>query len=169
MQNAGTATNWGITRLLGVLLGMITIVVALAIAPNISTANAAIQSANTTNLIAMSVLDDFGAPLAVLGLLTLGGVFTLGAWKTGTDLKQMMIVLFMAVIIIVGLTFMGNIITYTNNLIGATATDFEDIIWGIIPLFIYVAIIGMPFGYVGYRGYSTRKKRKKARMATVGF
>jgi len=159
--------GWSMNKLLGVIVGMLTIVVTLAIAPSIATANAAVQAANQTNLIGLSVVDDFGAPLAVLGLLAMAGVFTVGAWKSTTSMKDMMTTIFTAVIVIVGLTFMSSIITYTNALIGATATDFEDTIWGIIPLFVYLTVIGLA-GWQTYKGSKKLKGSKKSAGA-VGF
>ncbi len=159
--------GWSMNKLLGVIVGLLTIVVTLAIAPSISTANAVVQAANQTNLIGLSVVDDFGAPLAVLGLLAMAGVFTVGAWKSTTSMKDMMTVIFVAVIVIVGLTFMSSIITYTNALIGDSAADFEDTIWGILPLFVYLSVIGLA-GWQTYKGAKRLKGGKKS-TAAVGF
>lgn len=148
--------GWSMGRLLGVIVGMLTIVVTLAIAPSIATANTTVATGNLTNLIGMSVVTSFGAPLAILGLLAAAGVFTLGAWKANATMNEMMGTIFTAVIVIVGLTFMASIVTYTNSLIGATAADFEDTIYGIIPLAVYLVIIGLA-------GWQTVKGARKIR------
>jgi hypothetical protein len=152
-------------KLLGLILGMLTIVVTLAIAPSIETANAAVQSANLTNLIGMAVLDDFGAPLAIIGLLTLGGLFTIGAWKSSVKMNDMLQVVITAVIVIVGLTFMTSIITYTNTLIGSAVSGFGDTLYGIIPLFVYLAIIGIS-GWQSYKAVGRIRGGKKSAGAT---
>ena len=87
-----------IKKLLGVIIGLLTIVVTLAISPSIGTANAVVAAANLTNLIGMSVVVTFGAPLCIFGLLALGGVFTVGAWKGTTSMREMLTVIITAVI-----------------------------------------------------------------------
>jgi len=149
-----------IKRLLGVIIGLLTIVVTLAISPSIGTANATVAAGNLTNLIGMSVVVTFGAPLCIFGLLALGGVFTVGAWKGTTSMKEMLTVIITAVIVIVGLTFMSSIVTYTNTLIAAGSGGFETTLYGIIPLFVYLVIIGLSGWQVGARVRSYRRGRR---------
>jgi len=149
-----------IKKLLGVIIGLLTIVVTLAISPSIGTANAVVAAANLTNLIGMSVVVTFGAPLCIFGLLALGGVFTVGAWKGTTSMREMLTVIITAVIVIVGLTFMSSIVTYTNTLIAAGSGGFETTLYGIIPLFVYLVIIGLSGWQVGAKVRSYRKGRR---------
>lgn len=157
-------------RILGVVFGVLGLVISLAMGVNIQTQNATIQSANQTNLIGLSVLDDWGAPLVILGILSLSALFTYGSIKgtyVGSGVKDLMIPVGASILAIIGLSMMTNVITYSNNLIGAVATDAEDIIWGIIPLVVYVVIIGLPTAasIKTYRGM----KGGKASASSVGF
>lgn len=159
-------------RILAIIFGILTIVITLAMGANIQTYNATIQSANQTHLIGLSVLDDWGAPLIILNLLALGGIFAYGGIKgtyNGNGMKDMLYVIGVLIAAVVGLSLMTNVITYANNLIGAVATDAEDVIWGVIPLFVYVAIIGIG----GVKTYSTiqgmRKGGKAEASSSGGF
>ena len=149
-----------VKKLLGVIIGLLTIVVTLAISPSIGTANATVAAGNLTNLIGMSVIVTFGAPLAIFGLLALGGVFTVGAWKGTTSMKEMLTVIITAVIVIVGLTFMDSIVDYTNTLIAAGSGGFETTLYGIIPLFVYLVVIGLAGWQTVSRARSYRKGKK---------
>ena len=114
------------------------------------------------NLIGMEVLTGFGAPLAILGLLAMGGLFTFGAWK-GTNqvnMGQIMQIVGITIAVIVGLTFMTSVVIYSNNLIGDVTTDFEDVIYGIIPLFVYLVIVSLPF-IKSYASWHSGKKSRK--------
>ena len=151
-----------VKKLLGVIIGLLTIVVTLAISPSIGTANTAVAAGNLTNLIGMSVIVTFGAPLCIFGLLALGGVFTVGAWKSSASMREMLTVIVTAVIVIVGLTFMSSIVTYTNTLIAAGSGGFETTLYGIIPLFVYLVIIGLAGWQTVSRVRSSRKGKKSS-------
>jgi hypothetical protein len=146
--------------LMSKIFGFLVIIITLALAPSINTANAAISAANITNCIGVSAIDDFAAPLIVLGLLAVGGIF---AWK-GTNnqgMKDILGVVSLVIVAIVGLTFMTNIITYTNTLIDAS-TGFATTIYGMIPLLVYITVIAS-VGVAGYKGWKgSGKKGKKA-------
>jgi hypothetical protein len=149
-------------KIVGVLLGLLTIVVTLAIAPSIATANAAVAiSGNlTADMIGMAVVVTFGAPLAILGLLAMGGLFIGGSWKGTVGMKDMLQVIFTAIIVIVGLTFMLSILDYTVALIAAGSGGFETTLYGIIPLLVYLAIIGIT-GFGVAKGVKSVKGKKK--------
>jgi hypothetical protein len=145
------------------IMGFLVIIITLALAPSINTANATVAAGNLTNLIGMSVVADFGAPLIVLGLLVVGGIFV---WKgtQGATMGELMKTIGLVVVAIVGLTFMADIVDYTNTLIDAS-TGFAVTLYGIIPLLVYLGIIAA-VGWSGYGAYKgSRKKGKKAAYA----
>jgi hypothetical protein len=145
------------------IMGFLVIIITLALAPSINTANAVVAGDNLTNLIGMSVVVQFGAPLIVLGLLVVGGVFV---WKgtSGRGMSDLMGTIGLVIVAIVGLTFMDNIVDYTNTLIAAS-TGFAVTLYGIIPLIVYLGIIAA-VGWTGYGAYKGgRKSSKKAAFA----
>ena len=141
------------------IMGFLVIIITLALAPSINTANATVAAANLTNLIGMDVVTDFGAPLIVLGLLVVGGIF---AWKgtQGSSMGELFKTISLVIIAIVALTFMEDIVGYTNTLIAASS-GFAVTLYGIIPLLVYLGVIAS-VGYTGYQGYRGSKKAKKA-------
>ena len=159
--------GFNLNMMLGVIVGLLTIVVTLSMAPNIGTANTAVAAwgDNSSYMIGLGVVTDFGAPICILGLLAMGGLFTYGAWKGSTNLNMsdILSVVGITVIVIVGLTFMATVCQKVKDLVGATTTDFEDVIYGIIPLFVYMVIISLPFvkSYTSWRG-GRKGKRAKA-------
>jgi len=145
------------------IMGFLVIIITLALAPSINTANTTVATGNLTNLIGMSVVTDFGAPLIVLGLLVVGGVFI---WKgtQGAGMGQLMGTIGLVIVAIVGLTFMADIVDYTNTLIAASS-GFAVTLYGIIPLIVYLGIIAS-VGWTGYRAYKGGgKKSRKAAYA----
>ncbi len=147
------------SKLINKIFGFLVIIITLALAPSINTANTTVASGNLTNLTGMSVVTEFGAPLIVIGLLAVGGIF---AWKgtQGSSMKEIMGTISLVIVAIVGLTFMSNIVTYTNTLIDAS-TGFATTLYGIIPLVVYLGIVAS-VGYAGYRGWKGSKKSKKS-------
>jgi hypothetical protein len=156
-------------KLLGVIVGLLTIVITLAIAPSIATANTAVSTSGnlTADMIGMSVVVTFGAPLAILGLLAMGGLFIVGAWKSNTTMNDMLQVVFTAIIVIVGLTFMLNILDYSVALIAAGSGGFETVLYGILPLIVYLSIIGLS-GWQTYKGVKRVRGRSRT-SAPAGF
>jgi hypothetical protein len=159
-----------VARLLGIVYGALGLVISLSMGLNIQTANEAVQSANLTNLIGMEVLDDWGAALIILGLLTLSGTFLYGGVQgtyTSSGVKDLIWIVGAAIGAVIGLTLMTNIITAANNLIGAVTTDAEDVVWGFIPLAAYAAIIGGAGWKAGRTIYKMRKSGKKTASAAA--
>lgn len=158
--------GFNMQSLMSKIFGFLVIIITLALAPQINTANAAITASNITNCIGVSAIDDFAAPLIVLMLLAVGGIFV---WKgTGNQgLKDIMQVVGLVIVAIVGLTFMTDIIDYTNTLIDAS-TGFAITIYGIIPLLVYLAVIGS-VAYAGYKGYKGGKKGSKRAAAYANY
>jgi hypothetical protein len=146
--------------LLSKVLGFLVIIITLALAPAINTANTAVINDNLTNCIGMTAISDFGAPLIILGLLAMGGIFVWKASK-GSSMQDMFKVIGAVVVAIVGLTFMTNIIEYTNTLIDASS-GFATTIYGMIPLIVYLAIVAS-VGYGAYTSYKGGKGRRSSR------
>ena len=73
----------------------------------------------------------------------------------GASMKDLLGVIGTVIVVIVSLSLFVNVVSYTNTLIGAVGGEFEETIYGIIPLLIYVGIIAA----AGWS--STRVLRKK--------
>lgn len=158
--------------LFGKIMGFLVIIITLALAPTIATANTAITSANLTNLIGMSVVASFGAPLIILGLLAVGGLFSLAGVKgqlANVGMKDLFPVIGAVIVVIVCLTLFTSIITYTNTLIDSALGTFAATIYGIIPLLIYLGIVAGA-GWVTVHTYrKSRKGGKKSRATVANF
>jgi amino acid transporter len=153
-------------NLFGRIMGFVMIIVTLALAPTILTANATIEAANLTNLTGMAAVSAFGAPLIVLGLLVGGGLFAVAGVRgrlAGASVGDLLSIIGSVVLVIVSLSLFTSVITYTNTLIGPTASGFGDVIYGIIPLVIYIGVIAAA-GYTQVRAY--RKTRRSSRRSS---
>jgi len=162
-------------KLMGVIIGLLTIVITLAIAPSIATANAAVSANLSTllyshgsSMIGMAVVVTFGAPLAILGLLAMGGLFTVGSWKGSASMRDMLGVIFIAVTVIVGLSFMLNILDYSDALIEAGSGGFETVLYGLIPLMCYLAVIGLA-GFGVAKGVGKVRGKKTSSASAAGY
>lgn len=131
------------------IMGFLLLIITLALAPSIVTANATVAGhANVTSgvLIGMSVVAAFGAPLIILGLLVAGGAFAIAGVKgqISASSSDLMKIVGLVIVAIVALTFMNTICTYVATLIQAypAGTEFARTIFAIIPLVIYLGIIG---------------------------
>ena len=145
----------------GIVMGIMTLVITLIMAPIILTANSAIGSANITNLTGMSSIDDVGPIVIILGLLTTAGLFAWTGSKGGASVgrKDMLVSVGAAIGITIALTMFTIIISSANTLYTAASgsTALQSFV-GIIPLLVYVGII-VGAGYAQYRTY--RKIRRK--------
>jgi len=147
------------------ILGFLVIIITLALAPSIVTANTAITSSGnlTADMIGMSVIGGFGAPLIILGLLVSGGVFAIAGVKGqlgGASFTDLFSVIGSVVVVIVLLTMFSNILDYVKALIDAS-TGFAVVIYGIIPLLLYIGVIAGA-GWVQYRAYRRMKGGRRA-------
>lgn len=158
----------GFSQLFNKILGFIIIIVTLALAPSINTANALITGhTSVANCTGMSVVGAFGAPLIIIGLLVAGGAFALAGVKNQmrASARDLLGVVGSVIVVIVGLTFMVDIMTYTNTLYTAV-TGFARTIYGIIPLVIYLGIIAGA-GWTTVKAY--RKSRKGRTFRTASY
>jgi hypothetical protein len=152
-----------IKNLFGKIMGFVVIVITLALAPSIITANATIEAGNLTNLTGMTAVSAFGAPLIILGLLVGGGIFAVAGVRgklAGASVGDMLSVIGSVVVVIVALTLFDTVLDYVNALIAPTASGFADVIYGIIPLVIYVGIIAGA-GYTQVRAYRRAGRGRK--------
>ena len=141
--------------LFGRIMGFVMIIVTLALAPTIKTANDAIEAANLTNLTGMTAVSAFGAPLIIIGLLFGGGFFAVAGVKgkmKGASMADMFSVIGSVVLVIVSLSLFTSVITYLNALIAPAASGFGDVVYGIIALMIYIGVLAAA-GYTQVRAY----------------
>ncbi len=148
------------SNLLPKILGWLIVIITLALAPSINTANAAVIAAvvaagtANTSMIGMSTIEQFGAPLIVISLLFSGTMLGLGKVGDGS-VSAMMGVIAAVIGTIVAITLEASVIGYCATLITASAT-FAKTIYGIIPIVTYVAIIGGAGGYAAYKAFSKK-------------
>lgn len=134
-------------------MGWLLIIVTLALAPSINTANTTIMSTwnASTNADTMLgyVVTSFGAPLIVISLLFAGGMLGLGkvAESSTKDLMQM---IGGVVITILALNLFDSAIGYVDALITASS-GFAQTVYGIIPIVLYVSIIAGAGTYTAYK------------------
>lgn len=156
--------------LLPKILGWLTVIIGLALAPTINTSNTAVDTAwavssNNATMIGMGTVVDFGAPLMIIGILFSGAMIALGKVGDGT-IKGMMDVIGGCVLTIVALAMFENVIGYVDTLISAS-TGFAQTVYGVIPIILYVGIIAGAGVYTAVK-YFRGRKGKKATAAT-GF
>jgi hypothetical protein len=159
------------------IMGFLVIVIVLSMGAVIYTTNTTnVVSGNLTNLIGMSVIGGFGPFIIIFGLLISGGFFAVAGVRgqmTTMGVKDILLVVGNVIIVVIVLTFMGSIITYTNNLIAAaiTASDhIGQVGFGIIPIAIYAMILAGS-GWVQVSGYRKATKGGKRAQAAgqIGF
>ncbi len=133
-----------LSSLFAKIMGFVTIIITLALAPSINTANTAIANAdNLSSMLGMATVVTFGAPLVILGLLVSGGMFALAGVKGqlgGAGMKDILAVIGSVIVVIVAMTLFLSVVSYTSTLIDAS-TGFAITIYSIIPLIIYLGII----------------------------
>jgi len=150
------------------IMGFVMIIVTLALAPTIATSNATIEAGNLTNLTGMTAVSAFGAPLIILGLLVSGGLFAAAGVRgrlAGASVGDMLGVIASVVLVIVSLSLFSSVITYTNQLIAPSASGFGDVIYGIIPLVIYIGVIAGA-GYMQFRAYKKASGKKGGKASS---
>ena len=145
--------------LLAKIIGFLVIVITLALAPTIDTANVAISGhANVTQMLGMTVISGFGAPLIIIGLLVAGGLFALSGVRgqlKNASMGDMMSVIGSVIVIIVALTFEAQIMTY-NTALMLGKSGFDYTLYSVIPLLVYIGIITSA-------GWNTARVYRKAR------
>ena len=151
-------------NLLPKILGWLTIIITLALAPSINTANVAVIAAITTNassFIGMSVITTFGAPLMILALLFTGGMLAAGKVGDGS-VRDMMGVIGAVIVTIVALTMFVSVITYVRLLVN-NSTGFAVVIYGIIPIILYLGVIAGAGVITAVKSFSGKKSKKSTK------
>lgn len=150
------------------IMGYIVIVITLALAPSISTANASITGhASVANMTGMATVGAFGAPLIILGLLVAGGAFAI-AGTTGrltASTQDLLKTVGSVIVVIVALTFMPTIMDYVEDLIDVAGGGFAQVIYAIIPLVLYLGVVAG----AGWQTYKTYKGGSKKKSAAAGY
>jgi hypothetical protein len=153
------------------IMGWLVVIIALALAPTINTANIAIDTAwgaatQNATMIGMGTVVDFGAPIMIISILFSGALIVMGKVGDGTT-KSLLDVIGVTILLVVVLSMFTNVITYANTLIAAS-TGFAQTVYGVIPIILYVGVIAGAGGYSAYKAFRKGKKSKKS-SAVSGF
>lgn len=140
------------------IMGWLIVVITLALAPTINTANQAIATSGnlTSDMIGMSIVVTFGAPLMILSLLVSGGMFGMGKVGDGT-VQGMLGVIGAVILTLVALTMFATVLDYVYALVSA-ATGFGLVIYGIIPIVLYVGIIAGAGSLTIYKAIKQKRR-----------
>lgn len=155
------------------IMGWLVVIVTLALAPSINTANATVVAwgDNSSSLIGLGVVSDFGAPLIILGLLFTGaflGIIGIKGQLQGASISDMLGVIGSVVLALVVLSIFPYVCQYTVALI-AGSSGFATILYGIIPLVAYLGVIA-GVGWTGYRTYKKgRRGGRRSRGTTANY
>jgi hypothetical protein len=153
-----------IRKMLSIIMFFLVVVIVLALAPTINTANTTAYAAwgaasANASMIGLGVVMPFGAPLMILSIMVGFGLLSFGM-KQGIGIKDIMAAIGITIAVIVALTFFTSIIGYVNTLLTG-ATGIALVIYGIIPLAIYIGIIASA-GTFGIVKYARARKGKKS-------
>ncbi len=156
--------------------GWLVIIITLALAPQINTGVTNVTTnvtaaTNASLMIGMTAVDDFAAPIIILGLLFTGGLLGMAGVKgslAGAGIKDMFEVIGAVVLTVISLAmFSGSAIGYIDDLIDAS-TGFAQTIYGVIPIVLFIAIIGGATAYGVYK-YRTLRKGKRRGAAAANY
>ena len=121
----------------------IAIIVTLALAPYIYTANSAIIGwGDLTPFLGLEVVAGFGAFIIILGLLVQGGFFAFKATTGG--MRDILQVVGTVVVILVILNIFPTILDYMDDLITAAqgaGDSLGEVGFGILPVVLYLGVI----------------------------
>lgn len=153
------------------IIGFLVIVITIALAPSIYTANLLVVEygggSGLTSFLGMDAISPYGGFLTILGLLVAQGLFAIASFRnSGGSWKDMfaMIGAVIAVIILLNL-YVAAILPGFGDLIASASAASDSIgetVFGVIPIVIYLGIIIGAVGIQGYKAYSSRKRSKKS-------
>ena len=156
-------------RLVPSIMGWLTVVITLALAPTIETYNGHVTTnvtgaTNTSYMLGMTAVDDFAGFLIIMGLLISGGFFAVTSMKTkSTTVGDMLGVIGAVIITVISLAmFSGSVIGYIDELITA-GTGFAKTAYGILAIILYVGIISAASAFIGHKAYRSGRRSRKAR------
>jgi hypothetical protein len=158
--------------MLGIIFFFLTVVVVLALAPTINTANTTAittfnGSSQNASMIGLSVVMPFGAPLMILSIMVSFGLLAFGM-KEGANIKDILGAIGVTVAQVIAVTLFGNVITYTNTLLTGSS-GIATVIYGIIPLAIYMAIIAASGVTAGIQYYRSRHGKHKSSSSQYAY
>lgn len=151
------------------IMAWIAVIIALGLGPSIVTANSEVTTnvsgaTNSTYMIGMTAIDDFGGFLIILSLLFGGGILALTAGRTqSTNIGDVVSIIGSAILALVGLKIMsGTAIGYIDSMVTA-GTGFEKTAYGIFAIILYIAVIGAAGGISAYKAYRKRRSARRSR------
>jgi hypothetical protein len=147
------------------IMGWLVVIIALALAPTINTTNGYISSnvtaaVNSADMIGMSTIVAFGAPIMIISILFSGALIVMGRVGDGTT-KSLMSVIGTVIVVIIALSMFVNVISYVDTLITAS-TGFAQTIYGVIPIILYIGIVAGAGGVAAYKALKGKKGKKSA-------
>jgi hypothetical protein len=164
--------------LMGKIMFFIAIIITLALAPYIYTANSAIIAwGDLTPFLGLEVVVGFGAFIIILGLLVQGGFFAFATVKSRTNggMRDILQVVGSVVVILVVLSIFPTILDYMDDLITAAVAASDglgEVGFGILPVVLYLGVIAAA-GWSGvstYRRVTGRGRRgSKSSAARLGY
>ncbi len=151
------------------IMGWLVVIITLALAPTINSANTAVDVAhaaatNGTLMIGLGTIVDYGAPLMIIGLLVAGGMFGVAGLRgqmQSASIRDMLEVIGAVIVVILALSMFTSVISYVNTLI-VGSTGFAQTLYGVIPIVLYVGIIAGATIVVGGKYKSLRKGRRSS-------
>jgi len=162
-------------RLVPAILGWLVVVITLALAPTIVTYNSAVTTnvagaTNSAYMIGMNAIDDFAGFIIIMGLLVSGGLFAIGGMKQkDVTIGDMMGVIGAIILTVISLAlFSGTVIGYIDSLITAGTAGFEKTAYGLLPIIVYIGIIGGASAYITTKVVRKRKAGKRKKSVTSG-
>ncbi len=162
-------------KILSVIFFFLMIILIVNLAPSIDTANDTIRTSwgaatNNASMIGMSAVLPFGAPLIILQLIVAAGLLSFSIYQKAS-IKDSLAMVGIVIIMVVGLNFFNGIISPIDTLLTG-ATGIESVIYGIIPIAVYLPLVASAGGYklgkMAYDKYKARKGAKKTATAGVG-
>src|SRR4030042_3125010 len=132
-----------LNNLMPKIMGFIVIIITLALAPTIYTANADIIAWGVLDpFLGLEVIAGFGAFIIILGLLVSGGLFTVAGLRGkmgNVGMRDILMVVGSVVVVIVMLTMFVTILDYVDDLITsavAAGDTLGEVGFGILPIVI---------------------------------
>lgn len=158
-----------IRRMLSIIFFFLTVIIVLALAPTISSANDTVYAtwgaaSENASMIGMSAVVPFGAPLIILSIMVSFGLLAFGM-KEGASVKDIMSAIGITIAMIIALNFFDSAIGYVNTLLTGSS-GISTVIYGIIPLAVYIGIVASA-GTYGVVKYVKGRKGKKSKQAAA--
>jgi len=160
-----------IKKMLSIIFFFLTVIIVLALAPTIDTANDTVYASwgaasENASMIGMSAVVPFGAPLIILSIMVSFGLLAFGM-KEGANVKDIMSAIGITIAMIIALNFFDSAIDYVNTLLTGSS-GISTVIYGIIPLAVYIGIVASA-GTYGTVKYIKGRKGKSKKAAAENY